>query len=80
MDQELSIADPLAPNGGLLPAGTGNGLLKPCLCCRLARERNGRGAEYRRPAGPEWRPAAQRDGGRRPGQETGPPSGRQTTS
>ncbi len=52
MDEELSTADPLAPNGGLLPSGTGNGLLKPCLFCRLALERNGRGAEYSRPAGP----------------------------
>ncbi len=39
----------------------GNDLLKPCFFCRLARERNGRGSEYRRPAGPEWRPAGQRD-------------------
>ncbi len=31
MDEELSTADPLAPNGSLLPNGTGNGLLKPCL-------------------------------------------------
>jgi hypothetical protein len=45
-DEELSTTDPLAPNGGLLPNGTGNNLLKPCLFCRLARERNGRGAEY----------------------------------
>jgi hypothetical protein len=29
MDEELSTADPLAPNGGLLPNGTANGLLKP---------------------------------------------------
>ncbi len=46
MDEELSTADPLAPNGGLLPNGTGNGLLKPCLFCRLAQERNWRGTEY----------------------------------
>ncbi len=61
MDEELSTADPLAPNGGLLHSGTGNGLLKPCLFCRLARERNRRGAECGQPAGPEWRPPAQWD-------------------
>jgi hypothetical protein len=35
MDEELITADLLAPNGGLLPSGTGNDLLKPRLLCRL---------------------------------------------